>query len=303
MTATWEFPEVIDNSARSAFVKCPTSWMYGYGRMLASPVTNIHLHAGGAFAYGLETARKSFFDKGLPVEQSIGLGAEALIKYYGSYEPDPDAAKTCERMVGALFEYFIEYPMDENPVRPLQIGPSKHAIEFRFGVPLPIKHPVTGNPLLYGGRFDMLGVYNDTLFAVDEKTASQLGAQWSNNWELDSQFTGYCWAAQQFGYPVAGAIIRGVSILKERYGHAQAIVYRPEWQITRWLEELLDNVSDMIRFWERNRYPLALDKAACNSYGGCGFKSLCLSPTPEVWVASSFVRREWNPLHESEPGK
>jgi hypothetical protein len=298
ITPHFPFPEFIDNSARSTFRKCPLNWAYAYGRLLGSKTPNVHLHAGGAFAFGLETCRKKFFDEGLDAVTAEMLGAQALLEYYGDFECPESSAKTSARMLGAYAEYWLEYPLEANPVKPLKLATGKHAIEFTFSIPLPIRHPVTGNPLLYAGRFDMLGEMDKTLFAVDEKTASQLGQQWMNNWALDAQFTGYIWAARQFGYPVAGAIIRGVSILKEKYGHAQAITYRSDYQIDRWYENLCHDVSLMIEYWKAQWYPSALDKAACNSYGGCSFKGPCDSPNPELWIEQSFARREWNPLHK-----
>jgi hypothetical protein len=146
----------------------------------------------------------------------------------------------------------------------------------------------------------MLGVFHDALFAVDEKTASQLGPSWTRQWELDSQFTGYCWAAQQFSYPVAGAIVRGISFLKNSFGHAQAIVYRPAWMLDRWYQNLIYDIQRMIDTYERFQnsalIPSALDKGVCSNYGGCAYYKLCTSPNPEAWVETEFAPRHWNPL-------
>ena len=297
------FPDFIDNTARSMFACCPQKWVYGSLHSIGPKETSIHLHAGAAFATGLEVSRKSFFNLGLSSAASIKLGCEAFIAAWGDYEEPEDTNKSRDRMLEALLEYFSEYPLDTNPVKPIPTHSGEHAIEFSFSVPLPIKHPVTGNPLSYQGRFDMLASYNDAAFAVDEKTASQLGTQWMMQWDLDSQFTGYCWAARQYGYPVAGAIIRGISILKTKFGHAQAIIYRPDWQLERWYQNLLHNIEQMISYWrlanEGGFIPQALDKSICGMYGGCSYRRLCLSPNPEQWIAADFAPRHWNPLDKS----
>lgn len=294
------FPEVIDNTARSVFISCGIKAVYQLFRNLGPKEKSVHLHAGGAFAAGLEFARKAFYDQGLSPEESIKTGAEALVEYYGDFECPDDSAKSKDKMLEALFEYFLEYPLGLDAIKPMPTVPGKHAIEFRFNVPLPFKHPETGNPLSYGGRFDMLGLFNGTLFAVDEKTTSQLGATWSKQWELDSQFTGYCWAAQQYGYAVGGAVIRGISILKTKFGHAQAIVYRPEWMIDRWYQNLLYDIEKMLELhyrWKQGLLvPSAIDKSICSNYGGCSFFSLCTSPDPEAWIPSNYGPRDWNPL-------
>jgi hypothetical protein len=304
MSPNLPFPELIDNTSRSMFVSCPQKWVYGNLRNITSKEPSIHLHAGGAFASGLEHARKAFFDQGKSETESIKLGCEAVVRVWGDFEAPEDSAKSLPRLVEALMEYFFEYPLAANPIKPLMLAndPSRHAIEFTFSVTLPIKHPVTGNPLMYAGRFDMLAEYNGTLFAVDEKTASQLGTQWMMQWDLDSQFTGYCWAAQQYGYPVGGAIIRGISFLKTKFGHAQAIIYRPEWEIDRWYANLIWDIEQMIELWKRaneKRFiPMALDKSLCGQYGGCAYRKLCTSRDPEAWIESEFTARTWNPLHK-----
>lgn len=296
------FPPVVDNTARSQFVTCPTKWAYANCYNIAPRASSIHLHAGGAFASGLEHARKAFYDQGLSPEAAIKIGTEQLLKFYGDFECPEHINKTKSRMMEALWEYFLEYPLGVDPVKPMKSAGGNHAIEFTFSVPLPILHPDTNEPLLYAGRFDMLGVYQDTLYAVDEKTASQLGKSWLEQWDLDSQFTGYCWAGQQFNFPVGGAIIRGISILKEKYGHAQAIIHRPQWMLDRWYENLLWDIEAMIQTYERLRngqhIKLALDKGICAQYGGCSYATLCKSPNPERWIATEYGPREWNPLHK-----
>ena len=299
MSPPLPFPSLLDNSAISSFKKCPTDWYYGSLRSITRTGGNIHLHFGGAYAAGLEAGRKAFYDEGKSNDESLCLALDTAIRFYGDFESPPDflGAKSFDRLVYALLEYFEEYPMESDIIKPFRLANGKSAVEFTFAIPLPnVRHPTTGDPILYGGRFDMLAEREKVLFVEDDKTASQLGSQWMRNWTLDAQFTGYCWAARDFGYPVAGAIIRGLSILKNGYGHAQAITYRPDWQIERWLQSTEHTVRMMIAYWEQGFFPLTLDKHACNSYGGCGFHQLCESPNPESWVALNYEPRIWNPL-------
>lgn len=292
------FPSLLDNSAIASFKKCPLDWYYSSILSIARKGGNIHLHFGGAYAAGLEAGRKAFYDQGLSSDESICLALDTAVRYWGEFEAPEDflGAKSLDRLVYALLEYFEQYPMESDPIRPFRLATGKSAVEFTFSIPLGIDNPDTGEPLLYGGRFDMLAEYNQSLFVEDDKTASQLGAQWMRNWILDSQFTGYCWAARDFGYPVAGAIIRGLSILKNGFGHAQAIVYRPDWQIERWLQATRHTVRLMIEYHRQSFFPPVLDKHSCNSYGGCAYHRLCESPNPDAWIAIDYEPRAWNPL-------
>lgn len=291
------FPSVIDNSAISSFKKCPLDWYYSSLRALTRKGGNIHLHFGGAYAAGLEAGRKAFYDQELSEAESLAVALDTATRFWGDFTPPEDSAKTYDRLIYALCEYFCQYPLSTDIIKPFKLATGKSAVEFTFAIPIPdLIHPTTGEPILYAGRFDMLAVREGVLFVEDDKTASQLGSQWMRNWDLDAQFTGYCWAAREFQYPVAGAIIRGLSILKNGFGHAQAIIYRPDWQIERWLESTIHQIKMMIAYWQTGYYPPALDKHSCNSYGGCGFSQLCTSPNPESWIELNYEPRVWDPL-------
>jgi hypothetical protein len=54
------FPEVIDNSIRSQFVACEGKFYRGFVENLSPVGTSVHLHAGGAFAHGIEATPTRF---------------------------------------------------------------------------------------------------------------------------------------------------------------------------------------------------------------------------------------------------
>jgi hypothetical protein len=294
------FPKVIDatwiRQARTCRRQLFLESFMGY-----RPVgTNVHLHAGAAFAAGLEAARNAVHLDGLNNEEALAHGAVALQAAYGNYTPPDGSAKSRDRMIGALAYYFYQWPLDTDQAQPVN-GPNGPMIEFSFIEPLPILHPETGEPLLYSGRADMVCTLgNAGIFIEDDKTASSLGATWSQQWDLRSQFTGYAWAYRQiFGKPAAGVLVRGVSILKTKYDHAQAITYRPEWQIDRWLEQVKRDTADVIRCWESGYWDYNLDES-CSHYGGCNFRQVCLQAEPTEWLATQFERRIWDPITRTE---
>jgi hypothetical protein len=288
------FPQYIDNTMRGTFVACPHKFRRSFIDNLAPIEPSIHLHAGGALASALDTTRKAFYGGGKSEPEALALGATELIRFWGDF-PAEHETKSLPRMLLAFDDYFREYPLPSDAIKPLMLSGNKPCTEFSFALPLPINNPDTGEPLLYTGRFDMLGVFNETLFVVDEKTTSQLGQMWQQQWDLKSQFTGYCAAARSFGYPVAGAIVRGIGLLKNDTSFAQVIEYRPDWQIDRWYAQLLRDINRMIACYRENEFDYALDEA-CASYGGCAFRRLCLSQNPENWIEGYFTERNWNPL-------
>ena len=158
----------------------------------------------------------------------------------------------------------------------------------------------------------MFAEYQNAPFIEDDKTTSRLGPSWSKQWTLNSQITGYCWASSVVGMPVVGAIIRGQSILANHFENAEVIIYRPKWQINRWLNQLVHDVQRMISQWEmwqeykdERQFDFALG-SACSAYGGCEFLRLCSSPEPSSWIKSDFKNKHWNPLQkdpEAENGQ
>ena len=189
--------------------------------------------------------------------------------------------------------------MGEDQAVPVTLPGGKKGIEFSFAEPLDLLHPVTGNPLIFVGRMDMVCDYAGGRFGEDDKTTSSLGANWSKQWDLRSQFTAYCWGARQAGLPLSGFLVRGVSILKTKYDTQQALTYRPDWMIDLWYENTLRKLGDFIRQWESGVFDLNYDES-CNSYGGCEFKQVCQSRDPEPWLKGSFIRKRWDPVLREE---
>jgi hypothetical protein len=260
---------------------------------------SVHLHAGGAYAHGLEKMRVAFYQAGHGAEDSLALGLQALLEFYGDFECPPESAKSLERMLGALEYYTTQYPLETDAAIPSFLPGGKRGIEFSFAEPVDVLHPVTGNPILYVGRMDGVMDYAGGRYGLDDKTTSSLGASWSKQWDMRAQFTGYCWGAAQAGLPLNGFLVRGVSILKTKYDTQQALTYRPQWMIDRWYEQLLLDLERMKKAWDSGIWDYNLDEG-CNAYGGCGMKKVCLSQEPARWLETGFVRRVWDPVLREE---
>jgi hypothetical protein len=124
-----------------------------------------------------------------------------------------------------------------------------------------------------------------------------------NKWKLRGQLTGYVWGAREYGYPVAGAAIRGISILKNSFGTAEVLEMRsglagadlplatparcPPHDASHWKEGRWDQVF----------------ADACESYGGCMFQRLCTVHNPDEWAEMYYVERRWDPLDNQEANR
>lgn len=295
------FPEWLDSTMLSTYKSCAHKFWLEYVLNYKPKEVSVHLHAGAAFASGLEAARMAFYRDGKSSADAEGIGLGALLTHYGDFECPADSAKSAERMAGALEFYLDNYPLGADGASPITLPGGRLGIEVSFAEPLPeVLHPVTGNPLLYCGRLDLACNYSGGVFVEDDKTTSSLGATWSKQWDLRSQFTGYCWGLREAARVTAnGCLVRGVSILKTKYDTQQAITYRAPWQIDEWLAVTLSAVKRMIADWNSGEWRKSLDHA-CAEYGGCHLRNACLSNTPQNWLDTFYVRRLWNPVTRQE---
>lgn len=308
-----DFPEVFDSSMRSAFVSCPRSWLYGYLMSLRKAGQSIHLHFGGTLAKGLETVRRAYWQDGLDEIHAISAGLHEVIRAWGDFEMTDQIAssragvKSLDACLDALYSYFEYFPLGGDQITPVMID-GEPLVEKSFALPLPgTKHPITGDNIIFCGRFDLVGRFNDAVFIVDEKTTGSLGASWRTNWPMRGQISAYCWGARSFGLDVAGAIIRGVGILKGSIQFEQVVLSRPDWFVDQWIAQAARDINRAAEMWthakeletKTGRPFDAFDQAfdsACSSYGGCGYQLLCESENPDNWFGD-YVVSPWNPLH------
>ena len=308
------FPGIVDSTMLSAFKSCQYKFYLTYVEHWKPKFESVHLVAGGAFAKGIEMARKAFYEQGGDRVEAEATGLRALITSYGDFQPPDGSPKSLDRMIGALEFYLASYPLGADGAEPITMPNGRRGIEFSFLEPLGIAHPATGDPILYSGRSDMIAEFAGGLYHFDEKTTSQLGGKWADQWDLRSQFTSYCWAGKRNGINAGGAIVRGISILKNKYETAQAITYRSDWEIEQWEELTYRLIEDMLETWREGRYKKNLDgsctragnpwdrnlDAACNDYGGCPFRKVCKSRNPYEILAQDFERRVWDPTRHKE---
>lgn len=291
------FPDVLDSSILSSSA-CQTKTFYQYMLNLAPSSKSIHLHAGGCFASAVEQVRKSFYLEREPLDKALYDGWRTLIHSWGTYDDVPlegtGSYKDFINISAALFDYFRNYNPQTDHIQPYIKYDKSPAVEFTFSIPLPIRHPVSGNPLIYAGRCDMIGVYHGNICVVDEKTSYAFNSDWSNSFSLRGQFLGYTWAARSFGIKANMCVVRGIAIQQKQIKHLEAILTYPDWQIERWYVEMLKKVQRLVDSFNSNSYEMNYGDI-CSAYGGCPMMDLCKSQEPEDWI-DSYEIRKWNPL-------
>lgn len=312
----------IDSTMLTCFRSCPRKFYHEFVLGLRPPGVSIDLHAGGCFATAMEVFRKSFYGENLSVDDAKQKALAAFLVAWGDFEiPEyKKTAKTKDRMWDAVEEYIVKFPPATDHIQPFYVE-GRPTFEFTFAVPLePVcdpedtydmdgtafpPHPVTGEPFLYSGRFDMFGSYQGKPVVMDDKTSGRsISTGWAEQWNLRNQFIGYTWACRQLGIDLDTVVPRGITILKTKIDFGEAIKTYSESLRIRWLEQVRRDLWRIVRCWNENYWDYNFADA-CTAYGNCIFMDMCKSSEPENW-ANDFVVNRWNPLAKNpieEPAK
>ena len=281
----------------STYKACPRKFLHEFCLRKSGEAISPHLHAGGAIAEALAVIRTAYFSGLHDKTESLVLGLKALAQYYGTYDPPEHIEnKSFSRCATAVICYFDYYGWETDTCKPMLDTKGRPLVEYTMSIPLPVNHPETGEPIIYGGRTDFLGSYYDQPTIVDDKTSSSLGAQWAGQWTLRGQFLGYAYMSTAHGIPISTCIVRGMGLLKTEIKYQQAIVHTPRQLQERWYEELIHTVIRMTVDYENRSFGYSFADA-CASYGGCSFLDVCTSSHPQD-VLETYATREWDPLHK-----
>lgn len=301
-------PALLDSTMLTTFRACPRKFFHEFCLNLGPKVgISIDLHAGKCFAVGLETVYNEVFIHKSPVQDALTKAALAFTVAWGQV-PDPDQntsrpnPKTHDRMWDAVEYYFEQYPPLADHVQPF-IHENRPTFEFTFALPLdesagvgewPV-HPVSGDPFLFGGRFDALGRMGSKVVVRDEKTSRNVpGPYWAEQWDLRSQFLGYVWACNTLGIPVDTVIVRNITIQKTQFSTLEIPKLFPKERVQRWLLQTRRDIKRMVDNWNEQYFDYNFGES-CTSYGICAFHQLCISEHPDRWYGL-FGERNWSPI-------
>jgi len=276
------------------FRRCPQLFYERYIACLKPPGESVDLVFGAAFAKGIEVTRKAFFYDGCAQDTAIALGGQAAMREWGSFEEPVGHKKTRNALMLTHYEYFEQWPMSDPPY-PLY----ENSIEFTFSVPLPnIRHPDTGDPMAYAGKFDMLGGDRQGLiYPVDEKTTGSPFFNWAKGWDLWGQFIGYVWGCQHLEYPVNKLLVRGIYINTNQNKFVQHFAQFTPAVINRWVDDMQEDLERMIWMYKRQKFR-RIYGTGCKYYRPCSFLELCEAERREDWLSLYEQAPQWNPLEK-----
>lgn len=295
MPYPFPFPDIIDSTALVTWRSCNQKGALAHIALLEPRGDNVHLKFGGALAHGLERARKAYYLEGTPAREAENMALNAASDFWGDFPAPTEGAKNWGTLLLAIDGYFKQWPLDTDPIKPLG---GKSGIEFSFSIAIPeVRRPDNGEPVCYGGRFDLLGEWDGMLCLLDEKTTGKgFGGTWSQGWTLRNQFMMYVWACQQYGYRIDKVFIRGISVQKTKIDFAPAIATFGPHLIERAYKQVVIDLQTMVNQWKANYFSYNFGDT-CTAFGGCPYYDVCAAQFPEEWY-SMFGRRTWSPLKQ-----
>ncbi|PWI56054.1 PD-(D/E)XK nuclease family protein [Sulfoacidibacillus thermotolerans] len=281
--------EKLTNSRISARQRCPQKEHYQYVERLRPVDVQWPLVIGSAWHRGLEMV-----GGGGDEEEAVRGGLET----FGFIQPQDEEAAFRLQLEKVRTEVMIRQAVRRFTAYPFT------AVEQEFTVP--IINPASGRKsrkFVLGGKMDGIVEANGKYWLIENKTTGMSLDVYRTSYGLSNQLTLYLYAASKaFGHPLEGAIMRtivktqtkpkmraGVVIedwdeYKDRlmgmYDEeperfiAEDFVYRTSEQIERFEKELWAETQE--RLWQDKTGMIRHNTSACNDYGGCPFKPLCL---------------------------
>ncbi len=259
-------PQHIDSTMISCFRSCPQKF-YNEFVLGFRKGRSIDLHAGACFSSTLESFYRAFW---LHQESIEGARLRALAHFvdaWGSFESDkPNSPKTKESTWNAFEHYITTYPPATDHIQPY-FDNGRPTFEFSFAIPLETGFPLhpSGSPFIYSGRPDLLGHWKGKTVIRDEKTSGRLDSNWSEQWDLRSQFMGYVWAAQQMGLSCDTVSVRGIIINKTQIRQVEAFKQYSSHDISRWFEQLRRDLHRIRHAWDESYWDYNFADAAQSS--------------------------------------
>jgi len=282
-----------DNSSLALFKDCPRKYYYAIVEGWRPSRTSIVLDFGTAVHSALETFDTAISD-GKDHEAAVALAVRHALQLARKWSFD-DSARNPHTLIRAVVWYTEQYKSD--PIVTVRLPNGKPALELSFRFELNISSP-SGEPYLYCGHIDKIGLFNGAVYAIDRKTTtSALSDSYFARYNPNGQISGYSVAAQLLRHePSHGFIIDAIQLGANFCRSQRYIATRTQEQLEEWLHNTAEwikriEAAALARSWPMN-------EESCTKYGSCQFREVC-SKTPSIrdnWLNTYFVRDRWNPL-------
>jgi hypothetical protein len=273
----------IDNFALTMFQSCPAKYFLRMHEGWTSRRRSAALGFGGALHEGLAEWYRS------------GDKTKALYAINEAWPANvpADDWRTKEKCIQTMIDYFRFYPEERFTV----VGaPTNPMVECTFTLDTGLTLE-DGEPIEYGGIFDGLVEWGDTVYVLEHKTTSQLGSYYFNQFKPNNQVSGYVWAAGLLsGKRVGGTIVNAIGLYKSSpTKFERQITSRSPENIREWLVNVQATCQQIKDCERRGYWPMYT--GSCTMYGQCEFHNVHVlgdSSERERRLEQDYVREAWS---------
>jgi len=308
---------VVDNSTLQAVARCDTEALVRYTLGYTSAEEHAALLAGTAIHRAFEAWFKTRGDN--------DAGNAAFAAHYRAWaesnvQPDHRLAWPNTSLIVA--NWFANRTF---ATLPYSVHPSAVELAFDFEVAPSVR---------LQGRLDALGRFESEPAVVEHKSTGAITPEWERQWRLDSQVTGYMWAASRIvGQPIKTMLINGVEFSKVPTStkkcpkhavpysecgplHAEAkliVCTRTPEQIDAWHRtavalahdfDALESVGDLVRAMEgvggmaqtKALSGVAMQGTFNGACKRCALASWCANGRDYPELVANFLYEPWSPL-------
>lgn len=278
------FPEVVDNTIRSAFLRCPKKARFEFIDNLVPHHHTDAQHAANVLRAGLTAARKAYFLDTASKRAAMEAGHEAMaIAWPSTFN---DHSVSLHDIIAAFDTHMARWPMDRDSIHPA-VYESRLLIGETILFSLPLSHPITFKPVKYAVHIDMIGIDQETgsVYVLCDELLPTLRE--SSAYNLDAAYTEKSYAANHLLLGIEAACeVREVTTL---YQTGMVIVNRPKWMLDQWYAQIVADFSRMLKQYQQARFDANLGDA-CH---GCGYRPLCEAQRAGE-VLTKFIDATWS---------
>lgn len=281
----------IDNTALSAYMKCPREYDFAMRRGLKSK------ERSQALSFG------AFWHKLLEVHYKTNGNETAVLDAFLAHEksvPKEGDYRTAKRAWVEYQKYRKTYPPSFDCTQTLG-APDSPMVEINTSVASEVI------PQGYAGKLDRIVLLNPTQALIeDHKTTSRLDKHYFNQFTNSNQMKGYVWIGQKIvpSVKVIGVRINLLHILTEKSQLEQHVVTFSDSMIREWEENTARWLKRIERSIVEEDFPAHFGDNGCKHlYGKCQFFEVCAtnSMIREATISQDFKIEHWDPLkHEDE---
>lgn len=293
MSSEPRFPYKLSNTDLAVYKKCPRRfWLGVCRRLIPDRPKSPSLVFGGAYAAGMEAARRAFWIDKATFKDAKARARQAVIAEWGEEPVEGNKReKTRDSCIQAVECYLNAFPLDKSPYKPVEDDKMGIGIECDFSIPLPLK--VDGREVQYVGRLDMLIKQDGYYKIIDDKTTSRLTGDWGSKFQLSPQQIGYAWAIRKLGYDLRQVLIRGVCVYKSQPMRTMDYPISISPFLTQeWENATTSLIKRIISDW--NQKDFQPYHGACSDLTGkCPFYEHCLvGEAIRERILATFIERE-----------